>query len=93
MLLCTGFVKVMTCLLLIICHNLDGFTAQEHWTQVKSYKIKRTNSMIDYLAPLNVKLRKDNAFKFPLFLNIIYFVNINKKRIWLVGVRSMGVNA
>lgn len=35
--------------------------------------------MIDYSTPLNAKLRKDNAFKSPLFLNIIYFVNINKK--------------
>lgn len=35
--------------------------------------------MNDYSTPLNAKLRKDNAFKSPLFLNIIYFVNINRK--------------
>lgn len=67
------------CPLLTMCHNFDRFTVQEHRIQVKYYKIKWTNSMIDYSTPLNAKLRKDNAFNSPLFLNIIYFVNINKK--------------
>lgn len=49
--------------------------------------------MIDYSTPLNAKLRKDNAFKSPLFLNIIYFVNINKKEFGWQVCRSMGVNA
>ena len=35
--------------------------------------------MIDYSAPLNAKLRKDNAFKSPLFsvyLESVYFAKI-----------------
>ena len=47
--------------------------------------------MIDYSAPLNVKLRKDNAFKSPLFLVYLEFVYFAKIENFLLKIMQIKV--